>query len=70
MADLWKATPYLMGEQLLTHHISGTRLCYSVHNAETIGNLSGKGTKLDSVLHYTFKMNTIQIAELIVKEIN
>lgn len=70
MADLWKATPYLMGEQLLTHDVSGRRLCYSVHNAETIGNLSGKDTKLDPILYYTFKINSIQTAELIVNEIN
>lgn len=70
MADLWNATPYLMEEQLLTYHISGRRLCYSVHNAETTGNLSEKDIKLDPILYHTFKMNTIQIAELIVKEIN
>lgn len=67
MADLWKAIPYLMGEQLLTRDVSGRRLCYAVHNAETIGNLSGKDTKLDPILYHTFKMNSIQTAELIAK---
>lgn len=53
-----------------TRDVSGRRLCYAVHNAETIGNLSGKDTKLDPILYHTFKMNSIQTAELIVKEIN
>jgi hypothetical protein len=68
MADLWKATPYLVGEQLLTFHGSGRRLYYSIRNAETIGDLFGKNTKLDPILYHTFKMNSIQISELIVKK--
>lgn len=47
MADLWKATPYLMREQSLSFQISGRRLDYSVNAAETIGDLFGKKTKLD-----------------------
>lgn len=37
-AVLWKATPYLTGEELLTLLIRGRRLCYSIHNAETTGD--------------------------------
>lgn len=68
MADLWKATPYLTGEELLTHLIRGRRLCYSIHNAETTGDLWKKNTKLDPILYHTYEMNTIKITELIVKK--
>lgn len=52
MADLWKATPYLMGEQLLPFQISGRRLDYSINDAETIGDLFGKKTKLDPTSYH------------------
>lgn len=42
MADLWKATPYLMREQLLPFQINGRRLDYSMNDAETIGDLFEK----------------------------
>ena len=42
MADLWKATPYLVGGQFLPFQISGRRLVYSINDAETIGYLYAK----------------------------
>lgn len=50
MADLWEATPYLVGGQFVPFQISERRLDYSINDAETIGDLFGKNTKLD-LLH-------------------
>ena len=52
MADLWEATPYLVGGQFLPFQISGRRLDYSINDAETIGDLFGKNTKLDPTSYH------------------
>lgn len=52
MADLWKATPYIMREQLLPFQISGGRLDQSINDAEPIGDPFGKKIKLDPTSYH------------------
>lgn len=57
-----------MGEQLLPFQTSGRRLDYSINDAETIGDLFGKKTKLDPTSYsYHITKSIPDELELIVK---